>query len=60
MVNLTLCRRSDDRVFKLGQAIKNSQPYSIRDRYGKKSLYKNVSFLNEIRINVNTECMNKY
>lgn len=60
-VLLTLCRRSDDRLFNLCKNIKENKPHKIGDlcKSGIKT-YKNICFTNKCRREVNEECMNRF
>ena len=60
-VELTLCRRSDDKLYNLCNQVKQGQKYNVDDLINRPfESYKNISFTNAHRKRVNTECMNRY
>jgi hypothetical protein len=60
-VDLTLCRRSDDKLFNLCKNINEGKEYNVDDLINKPfKSYTNICFTNKRRIKINEECMNRY
>jgi len=60
-IELTLCRRSDDRLFNLCQSILENKPYSVSDLTNKNWVsYKNLCHTNAKRKEVNNKCMKRF
>jgi hypothetical protein len=59
-LNLSFCRRSDDKLYNLCQKIRNNQKYSVDDLYSSKQSYINLCYTNKKRKTVNEECMERF
>jgi hypothetical protein len=58
-LNLTVCKRSDDRLFRLCENVKNEVAIDT-SVFGKNKSYLNICFTNERRKKVNAECVARY
>ena len=58
-LNLTVCKRSDDKLYKLGEIVKTGGTIDIKQFKSQKSDI-NICFTNKQRILVNSECVDRY